>query len=187
MQIRVLGLGNVLMGDDGFGPHLVERLLSGYDCGPGVSLLDAGTPGLDLLPFVLDADALIFVDTVRDDGAPGTLRRYGPDVLMRTASAIRLGPHDPGVGHALALRALVGPALAYVSLVGVVPERVSLGPGLSPDVLAAVDAAIELIAGDVRAAGGCLERRHGAEASIPWWERPAAGGPEVARTIPPRS
>jgi len=187
MNIRVIGLGNVLMRDDGFGPHVVARLADEYECGPGVTLLDAGTPGLDLLPFVTDADALVFVDTVRDDGAPGTIGRYGADVLMRTASAMRLGPHDPGVGHALALRALLGPPLAHVSLIGVVPGGVSVGPGLSPRVHAALAPACERVAREVAAAGGRLTRRPDAVASLPWWERRGPDPASAPRTIPPRA
>jgi hydrogenase maturation protease len=75
-RVVVLGIGNVLMGDDALGPQVVEALLAGYRFEDNVRVLDAGTPGLDLAPFVMEADALILVDTGPLRGLPGSLRLY---------------------------------------------------------------------------------------------------------------
>src|SRR6266508_490834 len=71
VDIRVLGIGNVLMGDDGFGPYVVEALGARYEFPDNVSVIDVGTPGLDLAPFLIGADAIIVIDTVRSDGEAG--------------------------------------------------------------------------------------------------------------------
>lgn len=100
-MICVLGLGNVLMGDDGFGPAVVRAFEETYDAGPEVCVVDIGTPGLDLTPWLADVEHLIVVDTVASDLAPGTLRLYDKNDVLRHASAARVGPHDPGLKEAL--------------------------------------------------------------------------------------
>ena len=72
----VLGLGNVLMGDDGFGPAVVRAFLERYDVVQEVEVIDLGTPGLDLTPWMTDTNHVIFVDTVKEDLAPGSLSVY---------------------------------------------------------------------------------------------------------------
>ena len=96
-RVGVLGLGNVLMGDDAFGPWVVQMLLAGYEFPEGVSVEDLGTPGLDLMPYVTDLEALVLVDTVRSGAPPGTVRLYRRDELLKHAPWPRLSPHDPGV------------------------------------------------------------------------------------------
>ncbi|HUR35087.1 MAG TPA: hydrogenase maturation protease, partial [Vicinamibacterales bacterium] len=93
----VLGLGNVLMGDDGFGPAVVRAFLERYDVESDVEVVDLGTPGLDLTPWMADADHVILVDTVKAALAPGSLRIYDKADLTRQAPFARTGPHDPGV------------------------------------------------------------------------------------------
>ena len=129
MSVRVIGLGNVLMGDDGFGPHVIAALQACCDFSEDVAVLDLGTPGLDLTPFVTDADALIVVDTVNSHGAPGELRLYHRDQILRYAPQARLGPHDPSLKEALLLAEMTGCAPRHVLLVGAIPEKTETGHG----------------------------------------------------------
>jgi hydrogenase maturation protease len=69
-RIGVIGIGNVLMGDDAFGPHVIRVLQAGYAFAPGVDVQDMGTPGLDLTAYLAGLDALVLVDTVKSAGAP---------------------------------------------------------------------------------------------------------------------
>jgi hydrogenase maturation protease len=169
--VRVLGLGNVLMGDDALGPWVVEALSAGWEFPESVSVVDVGTPGLDLTPFLADADTVILVDTVKAAAPPGTLLVYGRRELAGRAPLPRVSPHDPGLTEALFTLELAGAAPRDVVLVGVVPEKVEKSVRLSPSVRAAVDAA----AGEVvRRLGGMglspWPRAH-ATAPVPWWER----------------
>ena len=140
-RIAVLGLGNVLMGDDGLGPTVVRRLLARCEFESGVSVLDIGTPGLDLTPYILGLDVLIIVDTVRADAPAGAIRLYRKNELLATPPQPRLSPHDPGLKEALLLLELHGNAPTEVLLVGVVPERSEMGTELSRPVREAVDLA----------------------------------------------
>ena len=95
VRVGVLGLGNVLMGDDAFGPWVVQTLLAGYKFPDGVSVDDLGTPGLDLTPYLTDLEALILVDTVRSDAPPGTLRLYRRDDILQAPAADAPEPARP--------------------------------------------------------------------------------------------
>src|SRR5918911_4092433 len=82
-RIGVIGLGNVLMGDDAFGPYVIQVLEAAYALPSNVSARDLGTPSLDLTGYIEDFDALVVVDTVHSRGEPGELRRYARAELLQ--------------------------------------------------------------------------------------------------------
>lgn len=170
MDIRVLGLGNVLMGDDGIGPYVIEALTSAYEFPPNVSVIDVGTPGLDLAPFMMGADAVILIDSVRSEGEAGALRRYSRAALLRHAPAQRLGPHDPGFKQTLLTLDFAGLAPREVALVGVIPQTTAPCARLSPPVRASVADAVGAVVAELEHLGAHLVPRHGATAPAPWWE-----------------
>ena len=169
--VRVLGLGNVLMGDDALGPWVVEELLARWEFPEGVSVVDVGTPGLDLTPYLADADTILLVDTVKADAPPGTLRIYDREQLLRHPPPPRLSPHDPGLTEALLSLDFAGAAPRDIVLIGVVPERVAKGVGLTPRVRQSVPAVVAEVIERLRALGFSPTPR-AASASVPWWERP---------------
>jgi hydrogenase maturation protease len=168
-MIRVLGLGNVLMSDDGFGPFVVRVLEATYECPPGVEFVDVGTPGLDLTPFLLDSDAVIFVDTVTSRGEPGEIRLYDRDAILKVPPQTRTGGHDPALKEALLTVAATGGGPSAVTLVGAIPEWVATGVTLSPSLEAAVGPAIVAIAATLAALGVRLERRAHPRVPHIWW------------------
>jgi hydrogenase maturation protease len=137
-MVSVLGLGNVLMGDDGLGPVAVRAFEAEYVVPPDVQLIDLGTPGLDLLPWLADVDRVILVDTVKSDQPPGTVRLYEKADLLRYAPVARIGPHDPGVKEALHALEFAGRAPRDVALIGVVPESTAMGFALTPTIQAVI-------------------------------------------------
>lgn len=144
-MISVLGLGNVLMGDDGLGPAVINAFDAEYTVGPDVQVIDLGTPGLDLLPWLADVDRVILVDTVKSDLPPGTLRLYDKADLLRHVPIARIGPHDPGVKEALLALEFAGRAPRDVVVIGVVPQSTEVTLALTPAVAAAVPAAVTAI------------------------------------------
>lgn len=144
-MISVLGLGNVLMGDDGLGPAVINAFDAEYTVGPDVQVIDLGTPGLDLLPWLADVDRVILVDTVKSDLPPGTLRLYDKADLLRHVPIARIGPHDPGVKEALLALEFAGRAPRDVVVIGVVPQSTEVTLALTPAVAAAVPAAVAAI------------------------------------------
>jgi hydrogenase maturation protease len=168
--IRVLGLGNVLTGDDGFGPAVISVLQAAFEWPAHVEVLDVGTPGLDLTPFVGGAQVVVLVDTVASQGAPGELRVYDKAALLRHAPQPRVGPHDPGVKEALLILEFAQQGPEAVTLVGVIPAASPTTPGLSAPLRAAVAPAVEAVLAALAPHGVVPARRPLAAPVQPWWE-----------------
>lgn len=160
--LLVLGLGNVLLEDDGVGAAAVACLLDGYAVPRGVRVLDGGTLGLSLLPYLDEADAVILVDAVRAPAPPGSLVRLeGDDV--GPAVAARLSPHQVGVADLLDGARWLGRYPRQVVLLGVVPDSMGLVVGLSSHVHAALPALVERIVDEARALGFSFRRASAAQ------------------------
>ena len=170
-RVRVLGIGNVLMGDDAFGPWVVHLLEHSFDLPPGVSAVDVGTPGLDLTPFLQEVGTVVFVDAVDATGAPGELRRYDRAEILAHLPGPRLSPHDPSLREALLVLDFAGRGPGDAVLVGAIPARVEKGTGLSPAVAAAVPRAVEAVAAELERLGVPARRKEDPEVPAPWWER----------------
>jgi hydrogenase maturation protease len=178
-RAAVLGLGNVLMGDDAFGPYLVRVLDAEWTVTPAVSWQDLGTPGLDLAPYLADLDLVIIVDTVSAPRPPGEVRTYARADLLRHAPGPRLSPHDPGVKEAVLTAELAGIAPRELWIVGVVPGRVGMGTALSPAVQAALPGAMAQVRRLLEERGFAVRPRVVPRPRDIWWEAPA--GPVPAR------
>ena len=151
--LLVLGLGNPLCQDDGVGVVAVTRILEQWSPGPGVKLMEGGTLGLWLLPLLESYRNVLLVDAIRAEGEPGTLVRIEGEEVAR-AAAHRLSVHQVGVGDLMDAAQLRGTLPPRMTLLGVVPEVVSLGLGLTPRVQQALPALIE------RVVEACAELGH---------------------------
>lgn len=153
--LLILGLGNLLLGDDGLGPVAVDRLVRRYDLPEGVSVLDGGTLGLSLLPYLEDAERAILVDAIRGEDPPGTLVRIeGEEVAP--AVAARLSPHQIGVADLLDGARWRDRYPSRLVLVGLVPQGLDLRVGLSPALAVALPALIDAIVAEAQALGFLL-------------------------------
>lgn len=143
-HILVLGIGNVLWADEGFGVRAVEALNARYRFGPGVRLLDGGTQGLHLLDPVKDAERVLVLDAIDFGLPPGTLRVLR-DGDVRAWGSTKASMHQVGFQEVLALAELAGRYPAALALVGVQPAVLSdFGGSLSPEVRARLDEAVGL-------------------------------------------
>ncbi|HEX4914037.1 MAG TPA: hydrogenase maturation protease [Vicinamibacterales bacterium] len=156
IDLLVLGLGNVLLGDDGAGPAVIARLRQTRAVGGNIRMLDGGTLGLSLLPHLEDARRVILVDAVAADAPAGTLVRLtGAEV--GPAVATRLSPHQVGVADLLEGARWHDREPQHLVLLGVVPESIELGVGLSQPVRGALPELIELVCAEARACGFPLD------------------------------
>ncbi len=175
LRTCVVGIGNVLLGDDGFGPLAVEMFRCKYECGSNVEIHDLGTPGLDLAPYLYAADLVVLADAVDAQEKPGTLCIYCEDELLARRAQLRLTAHDPGVRESLALLRLAGHAPSELIIIGVVPESCGLGKGFSPSVLSTCSVAVDNIARLLVERGIDCHRRDVPVQPNLWWlsgERP---------------
>ncbi len=150
--VLILGLGNILLRDEGVGVRLVERLAARYEFPPEVEVLDGGTSGMELIYSIAGRDLLVVCDAVRAEAAPGTVMRIAGEDLpafFRT----KLSPHQLGLSDVLATLRLVERVPAHVVLVGIVPEELDLGTSLSPVVESAMEEALELVLTEIEGHG----------------------------------
>ena len=141
--------------------------------------MDLGTPGLDLSPWLADADHVILIDTVKASLPPGSVRLYKKSDLLGRAPDVRVSPHDPGVKETLLALEFAGRAPREIALIGVVPDVTTMGLELTPAVAAAVPAAVHAVVAALERAGVTVSPRTVPVARAPWW---SAGreGPGVA-------
>lgn len=157
----VLGLGNVLCGDDGLGVAALERLRLRYEFPAQVELVDGGTLGLSLLPMLEDADAVWILDAVAADAAPGTLVALEGEAV-EPALRERLSPHQIGVADLLDALHWRNTWPASLRVLGLVPERIGLEIGLTHSVAQALDSLVEAAAHELIEAGHALAPRSSA-------------------------
>ena len=157
MQILVLGLGNVLMNDDAIGVLAVERLQQEYQFPEGVKVVDGGTLGLDLLPFIEDADQLLIIDALEMKADPGSVFRLEGDEVPR-AFASKLSVHQMGLQDLLAVADLQGYAPRELVFWGVQPGSIEMNMELSPPVAAAMDELIQSVVSELGNWGVRLEK-----------------------------
>ena len=174
--IAVLGIGNVLMLDDAFGPYVVRVLEASYEFPDTVSLVDAGTPGHDMTLYMEGREALIVVDAVNAAGPPGELRLYPLEEILRTPPPQGMSPHEPGLKDALLKLRFTGGAPREGILVGVIPKDVETGVGLSAPVRAAVPRAVGEVLSLLRSRGVAVRERVPPARPEIWWEPGEGGG-----------
>ncbi|HXK36562.1 MAG TPA: hydrogenase maturation protease [Candidatus Paceibacterota bacterium] len=130
-SIVVLGLGNPLMGDEGIGVHLIERLAESADKYPGVDFVDAGTGGLSVLHQIEGRHKAIFIDCAFMDEEPGTIRRFTPEEVRTRKVLAHQSLHEADLLQILTLAVQLGQGPERVVLFGIQPQRVGPGQGLS--------------------------------------------------------
>ena len=156
--LLILGLGNVLLGDDGLGPAAVARLQREFDLAPGVDVVDGGTLGLALLAIIAEVDHVILVDAIRHDAPAGSLVRIeGDDVAPAVHE--RLSPHQVGVADLLDAARLTACYPASVTLLGLAPESIDLTLKRSDAVEAGMNKLVEAIVRDACSLGYKLVRK----------------------------
>lgn len=145
MRTLVLGIGNVLWGDEGFGPKVVERLKQRHVVAGGVDLVDGGTQGLYLLPLIQDTDRLIVFDAVDFGKKPGAIVVLRNEEIPAYFGQRPLSLHQTAFTDVLAAAALTGALPESITLIGVQFENIDAwGGDLSPAVSAAIDQAIAI-------------------------------------------
>jgi hydrogenase maturation protease len=140
----ILGLGNPLVRDEGFGVQAVARLTEKYAFPEEVEVVDGGTLGLKLLPLLQDADRVIILDAVDVSKPPGTLVRIGWDEVHR-ALPMKISPHQETVTEVLGMLELMRGKPEHLQIVGVQPGSLEMGLELSDEVQEAMAGALETV------------------------------------------
>ena len=158
MSILVLGLGNTIMTDDGFGVQVVTTLASRYHFHGPLKLLDGGTLGLDLLPHLENVESLLIVDALDMRDESGKIFRLEGDEVPR-AFASKLSVHQMGLQDLLAVAELLGHVPRKLVVWGVQPESIEMGTELTATVAAAVEPVVSSVLGELQEWGVACERQ----------------------------
>jgi hydrogenase maturation protease len=130
-KITLIGLGNILLQDEGVGVHAIRHIQKRYETPPELEIVDGGTSGLDLLPFIEGRDRVLFVDAVRFDQEPGhigILENEEIPALFPVKSSL----HHLGLTDVLATAHLLGTLPPEICLIGVQPYSLGTDLELSP-------------------------------------------------------
>ncbi|MBZ5597470.1 MAG: HyaD/HybD family hydrogenase maturation endopeptidase [Acidobacteriia bacterium] len=132
----VLGLGNVIHSDDGAGVHAVQRLKETPDLPQDIDLIEGGTLGLSLLPYLWDAVRIVVLDAVDVGQPPGTIVRLSGDEIRSLRGSVSV--HLVGLADLLGALQLVANPTQEITLLGVQPASTEWGTELSQEVQAAI-------------------------------------------------
>jgi hydrogenase maturation protease len=132
MTTLILGAGNLLLSDEGFGVHFVRYLQEHYRFPEEVELFDAGTLGIMVAYKLEEAERVYIIDALAVDGQPGACHRFGKEELLQQRLPMKLSPHQAGVQEMLRLSELSGRCPPEVFLLGIIPGSLAPGMELSP-------------------------------------------------------
>ena len=140
-RVVVVGVGNLLLKDEGIGIHTVKALQE-IVLPQDVKIVDGGTAP-DLIAYTEAGDKLIIIDAAKAGGEPGTIYRFRPQDLASEERAISV--HELGVAQNLKLMALMGNEPSEIVIIGVEPKELDWGTELSPELQAVVPAIIKVV------------------------------------------
>lgn len=121
-KIGIAGIGNYILGDEGFGVHVVQYLQDNYQFPEIVEIQDVGTAGIYMAPFLEECDPVLVVDVVDIDGEPGSFHYFELDDVKAGNFQMRMSPHQLGLLEILEVSKLRGAAPEHIEFYTVIPE-----------------------------------------------------------------
>jgi hydrogenase maturation protease len=146
--IVILGVGNLLLSDEGVGVHVAHKLME-MDLPAGVEVIEGGTDGFRLMNVVTEADRLIVVDAVKGGSLPGSIYRFDIKDAPSSPDAYKTSVHQIGILEIVHLSELIGQT-PETTVIGVEPKSLEMGMALSPEVQEKIPKIIELILEEVK-------------------------------------
>jgi hydrogenase maturation protease len=142
-HILILGVGNLLLSDEGVGVHVAQRMMH-MDLPPEVHVVEGGTDGFGLVSVILEADRMILIDAVKGGGQPGSIYRFDIDDCPPYPDFFKTSVHQISILEVINLSSLIG-STPRTTIIGVEPYCLDMSMELSPQIEAKVPAIIRLI------------------------------------------
>ncbi len=142
-RIVILGVGNLLLSDEGVGVHVANELTK-MDLPAEVSVVEGGTEGFGLIDIISEADRLIVVDAVKRGGAPGSVYHFDIDEIQDCSPGFKTSLHQIGILEVLNLAGLIGKK-PRTTVIGVEPKSLEMSMELSPEIKDKIPQIIQLI------------------------------------------
>ncbi|MFQ5862798.1 MAG: HyaD/HybD family hydrogenase maturation endopeptidase [Candidatus Brocadiales bacterium] len=149
-KVLILGVGNILLRDEGVGVRVVEKIKNEHPLPDNVEVVDGGTLGLRLIPYLEGREAIFIVDAIDRGGKPGELFRIEANDIDDIYNARKLSAHQIGLREVLALSRLQNFLPKRVCLFGIQPQTVGIGLELSEPVSSRLDELIEMLLEEVK-------------------------------------
>jgi hydrogenase maturation protease len=147
-KIVILGVGNVLLSDEGVGVHVANEMIK-MELPANVSVVEGGTDGFRLLNVITEADRLIVVDAVKGGDKPGTIYRFDINDVKNSPSGFKTSVHQIGILEVIDLSGLIGKT-PHTTVIGVEPKSLEMSLELSPEIKDKVPRVIELVLEDLK-------------------------------------
>ena len=171
MKIGVMGVGNVLLRDEGFGVKFLYLLRAKYEFPENVVLIDGGTAGIFLSPEIDYLDKLLIVDVVKASGQPGEIKIYEKEDFFIDRLPLKLSPHQLGLQEVLLLNEIKGTCPEDVKLIGVIPKSIETGTGLTPELENRLPEVEEVVLQILKEWGVEPKLKENPEDPNIWWEK----------------
>jgi len=150
LNVLVLGLGNILLSDEGVGVKVVEELQRCYEFSDSIEIIDGGTMGMELLPYFDDRSHILIVDAVKTDNEPGTIVRIDdPPAFFST----KISPHQIGLADVLGVAAITDNLPRNLTLFGIEPQEMTTGLDLSPAIAQNLNRLVDMVVAELEAIG----------------------------------
>lgn len=142
-KITVLGIGNILLSDEGVGVHVANKI-SAISLPEHVSVVEGGTDGFRLLNIITETDHLIVIDAVRGGGEPGSIYLFDIDDVRACPSGFKTSVHQIGILEVIDLSGLIGKT-PRTTIIGIEPKSLEMGMELSPEISEKIPRIIDLV------------------------------------------
>ena len=130
-EITILGIGNIILSDEGFGVRVVEYLQENYKFPDNIALIDGGTLGVELTQFITGTKKLLIIDSIDGNKPSGTLFHFEGDEIKSHFSE-KISAHEIGIQDVLTTLELTGKAIPEVVVIGAQPYSLEAGVELTP-------------------------------------------------------
>jgi len=142
-KVVILGIGNVLLTDEGIGVHVANELMK-KELPSNISVVEGGTDGFRLLNVITEADRLIVIDAVKGGGKPGTIYRFNIEDVKNAPSGFKTSVHQIGILEVIDLSNLIGKT-PKTTIIGIEPKSLEMSLELSPEIKEKIPKIIELV------------------------------------------
>jgi len=143
-RILVIGVGNLLLKDEGLGIHVVRELQK-KEFPPGVEAIEGGLTGISLIDFFQGSRKVVLIDAADMNLAPGTVVRFTPEEIRSPSRNPKFSAHDLGLLEVLELAKALGQCPPEVVIIGVQPKEISWGTDLTPELRASLPRVLKAV------------------------------------------
>jgi hydrogenase maturation protease len=144
-DVVVIGLGNLLLSDEGIGIHLIRRLSERQDKFPLVEFIDAGTGGMNVLHLIANRKKAVIIDCAKMGKKPGTIKQFEPADVQTIKKLTHFSLHEADILRIIELSRQLGECPNQIAIFGIEPESLELGQNLSKTLSDRIDLYIDTI------------------------------------------